>query len=112
MHYLVTGKEMKLLDRNTSQVFHVPELVLMEQAAMAVVQKLFLIHKEIGRTLIVCGSGNNGADGLAIARLLREKGVDVTVLAAGEADGMCKTPSAMLIIFRCCPMSPIIPGMN
>lgn len=93
MHYLVTGKEMKLLDRNTSQVFHVPELVLMEQAAMAFVQKLFLIHKEIGRTLIVCGSGNNGADGLAIARLLREKGVDVTVFAAGEADGHKTTES-------------------
>lgn len=41
MRYLVSGKEMKLLDQNTSQVFHVPELVLMEQASMAFVQKLF-----------------------------------------------------------------------
>ena len=34
MRYLVSGKEMKLLDQNTSQVFHVPELVLMEQACL------------------------------------------------------------------------------
>ena len=43
MRYLVSGKEMKLLDQNTSQVFHVPELVLMEQASMAFVQKLLLL---------------------------------------------------------------------
>ena len=40
MRYLVSGKEMKLLDQNTSESFHVPELVLMEQAAMGFVRKL------------------------------------------------------------------------
>ena len=40
MKYLVTGKEMKLLDQNTSGCFKVPELVLMEQAAMCFVQEL------------------------------------------------------------------------
>ena len=45
MRYLVSGKEMKLLDQNTSQVFHVPELVLMEQASMAFVQKLLLLKQ-------------------------------------------------------------------
>lgn len=92
MQYLVTGKEMKLLDRNTSQHFHVPELVLMEQAAMVFVRQLFLIRKERSascrRVLIVCGSGNNGADGLAIARLLMQRGLSVAVLCAGEAAGM------------------------
>ena len=46
MQYLVSGKEMKLLDQNTSSKFHVPELVLMEQAAMTFVQKLFFLQKE------------------------------------------------------------------
>ena len=45
MRYLVSGKEMKLLDQNTSQVFHVPELVLMEQASMAFVQKLLVLKQ-------------------------------------------------------------------
>lgn len=88
MRYLVSGKEMKLLDQNTSETFHVPELVLMEQAAMAFVQKLFLLNQKIGKTLIVCGSGNNGADGLAIARLLHERNVEVIVFLAGEAAGL------------------------
>jgi NAD(P)H-hydrate epimerase len=78
---------MKLLDQNTSAVFHVPELVLMEQAAMAFVQRLFDLKSEVGSTLVVCGSGNNGADGLAIARLLHERGTEVTALLAGEAAG-------------------------
>ena len=46
MKYLVTGKEMKLLDKNTSDYFKVPELVLMEQAAMHFVWRLCDILKE------------------------------------------------------------------
>ena len=88
MRYLVSGKEMKLLDQNTSQVFHVPELVLMEQASMAFVQKLLVLKQnKLSTALIACGSGNNGGDGLAIARLLREQGVFVSVWPAGEEEG-------------------------
>ena len=101
MRYLVSGKEMKLLDQNTSQTFHVPELVLMEQAAMAFVQKLLLIYSNLKKICIVCGSGNNGADGLAIARLLREKGISVFVYPAGEAAGH-KTSSSYEVQKKIC----------
>lgn len=40
MEYIVTGNEMKLLDDTTSQVFLVPSVVLMEQAAAGVVRVL------------------------------------------------------------------------
>lgn len=97
MQYLVSGKEMKLLDQNTSSVFQVPELVLMEQAAMAFVRKLFLLQKEYNRktesALILCGSGNNGADGLAIARLLMQQGIKVCVCLCGEKAGHSTTDS-------------------
>ena len=97
LQYLVSGKEMKLLDQNTSSAFHVPELVLMEQAAMAFVRKLFLLQKEYGKTikkaLILCGSGNNGADGLAIARLLMQQGIAVCVCLCGEHAGHSTTVS-------------------
>ena len=93
MRYLVTGKEMKFLDQNTSESFHVPELVLMEQAAMAFVRNLFLLMDKIDTALVVCGSGNNGADGLAIARLLHESGVKVSVYLAGEIAGLHTTTS-------------------
>ena len=80
MKYLVTGKEMKLLDQNTSNYFKVPELVLMEQAAMHFVWRLCdvlkeTIKKENVRGIVFCGVGNNGADGIAIARLLNQKGI-------------------------------------
>ena len=91
MRYLVSGKEMKLLDINTSEHFGVPELVLMEQAAMTFVWKFFKLQqtykKNCNRILIVCGSGNNGADGLAVARLLYQKGKNVTVYPVGEIEG-------------------------
>lgn len=93
MQYLVSGKEMKLLDQNTSEIFHVPELVLMEQAAMAFVRKLFIMERKIKSVLIVCGSGNNGGDGLAIGRLLHERKIKVCLLLAGEADGHKTTKS-------------------
>ncbi len=97
MKYLVTGKEMKLFDENTSSHFHVPELVLMEQAAMEFVRELFCLEQRENRhweqALILCGSGNNGADGLAIARLLSLRGRRVTVFACGEAAGLKSTDS-------------------
>ena len=84
MKYLVTGKEMKLLDQNTSSHFKVPELVLMEQAAMHFVWRLCDILKETTKKenykgIVFCGLGNNGADGIAIARLLNEKGISAEI---------------------------------
>ncbi len=91
MKYLVTGKEMKLYDENTSTHFHVPELVLMEQAALGFVRELFSLeereHRHWERALILCGGGNNGADGLAVARLLSQRCRRVAVLLCGEGAG-------------------------
>lgn len=75
---------MKLLDQNTSGYFKVPELVLMEQAAMHFVWRLCdvlkeTIEKKDAKGIVFCGLGNNGADGLAIARLLNEKGISTEV---------------------------------
>lgn len=89
MKYLVTGKEMKLLDQNTSSHFKVPELVLMEQAAMHFVWRLCdilkeKVKKENPKGIVFCGLGNNGADGLAIARLLNEKGIETQVCKINE----------------------------
>ena len=86
MRYLVTGKEMKLLDQNTSSFFQVPELVLMEQAAMHFVWELcnVLEKSKPKKGIVFCGLGNNGADGIAIARLLNERGISTQVCKIGE----------------------------
>ena len=77
---------MKLLDKNTSEHFHIPELVLMEQAAMHFVWKLcdILDNIENKKGIVFCGLGNNGADGIAIARLLNERGVYTKVCKIQE----------------------------
>ena len=54
LEYIVTGKEMKLLDQNTSEFFHMPTVVLMEQAADSFVRKLIDYIKTENRILIVC----------------------------------------------------------
>ncbi|MDD6504945.1 MAG: NAD(P)H-hydrate dehydratase [Lachnospiraceae bacterium] len=86
MKYLVTGKEMKLLDQNTTDAFSVPAQVLMEQAAMVFVQKLFSIGRTWNKVLILCGNGNNGADGVAVARLLNQGGTEAVVCRIGEGN--------------------------
>lgn len=81
MKYLVSGDEMKILDQTTSEYFHVPTVVLMERAALAFVEVLeqqIKINKN-SRVLVVCGNGNNGADGIAIARLLNQKGISTDI---------------------------------
>ena len=69
MKQIVDGKQMKALDDKTIQHYGIPSLVLMERASLAVAEEIknsFNTEK----ILIVCGSGNNGADGIAIARIL------------------------------------------
>jgi NAD(P)H-hydrate epimerase len=82
MKYLVSGKEMKLLDQNTSGHFMVPEEVLMEQAAQGFVRKLLSLGYDCKRFLIVCGGGNNGADGIAAARILNQMGYHARIYQA------------------------------
>ena len=62
-------------------------MALMEQAAVAVTDKLdLLLGEEDQEVLIICGNGNNGADGLAIARLLLDMDYIVDVFVSLEGD--------------------------
>ena len=83
MRYLLTSREMKQADGTTIEHFGVSSMVLMEQAAQSVVSVIEeegIENKTIG---IVCGPGNNGGDGFAVARILFLKGVDVSVFFVG-----------------------------
>lgn len=73
MEYLVDSRRMKEIDTQTIQKVGIPSLVLMERAALSVVTALERRYGERQRVLCVCGTGNNGADGIAIARILREQ---------------------------------------
>lgn len=58
------------------------QAVLMERAALSFVETLRREKRNTSRTLVVCGSGNNGGDGYAIARMLMQAGNTVDVLEA------------------------------
>lgn len=84
MRYLPNGKQMSEADAYTIHQIGVPSLVLMERAALQIVETMKEKRIPTERSLIVCGSGNNGGDGFAVARLLTEAGKQADVLFAGK----------------------------
>ncbi len=73
MKCLLNGEEMKQCDDYTSAYFKVPSQVLMERAALAVVEEIEERFSKEQEVLVACGTGNNGGDGYAIARILKER---------------------------------------
>lgn len=89
MKYLVTAQEMKQYDKNTIEYLGIPGPVLMERAALAAEEFLkerFDAVKERTKVLIFAGMGNNGGDGLALARLLAADGYEAAVRLVGDRD--------------------------
>ncbi len=88
MKWVVSGKEMTTYDKNTSNVLGIAPEILMEQAATAFVrrfQALDFVDCKM-RIVVLCGSGNNGGDGFAIARQLHLLQRNVVLLVPKEAD--------------------------
>lgn len=88
MRYLPNGTQMSQADRFTIQETGIPSLVLMERAALKTVEMMHTRGIDTSRPLIVCGSGNNGGDGFAIARLLAEEGAAPRILFAGKESSL------------------------
>ncbi|HEX6750459.1 MAG TPA: NAD(P)H-hydrate dehydratase [Longimicrobium sp.] len=80
---MLTADEMRAWDRHAIDEAGVPERVLMESAGRGVASVIQRLHPD-GRVLVLCGSGNNGGDGLVAARTLGAWGRDVRVIAAGS----------------------------
>lgn len=86
---LVTSGEAKELDLQAQQL-GVSGLALMEAAACkaALIAKEMLRDCRHRRVLVLAGRGNNGGDGLAMARHLRNAGIEVRVYLCGHATGL------------------------
>ena len=98
MREVVTADEMKALDHNTIQKAGLPSLVLMERAALKTVEEIMQRLKDRGKEkiLVVCGPGNNGGDGLAIARLLHLQGIRTWYYVAGKEERMTAETAGQL----------------
>jgi len=87
MDKICIAKEMRECDRLATENFGIPSVLLMENAAISVVCKIEEKFSLKGlRAAVFCGKGNNGGDGLAIARLLSVKGADVCIYLVSGSD--------------------------
>ncbi|MFW5768815.1 MAG: NAD(P)H-hydrate dehydratase [Spirochaetota bacterium] len=90
-----TVEEMRKLDKGAVETYGIPDLLLMENAGLAVCRVIsdrFTVPG--GHFIVVCGGGNNGGDGFVVARKLHSQGAAVAVFLYGNPDklsGSAKT---------------------
>jgi NAD(P)H-hydrate epimerase len=77
----LTREQVRRIDQLSTKRYRIPSIVLMENAARAVVHQAcrMLAGECVGEVLILCGGGNNGGDGLAVARHMHNRGAEVTI---------------------------------
>ncbi|MBL8181921.1 MAG: NAD(P)H-hydrate dehydratase [Blastocatellia bacterium] len=89
MRKVLTAEQMREVDRLTTERYGIPSIILMENAAHAVAR---VITEKLGGSvkgksiLILCGKGNNGGDGAALARILHDDGATVEVNLFGQVE--------------------------
>jgi NAD(P)H-hydrate epimerase len=110
----LTRIQLREIDRRSIEEFHIPGIVLMENAARAATDVAcdMLRNPRNAKVLILCGGGNNGGDGLAVARHLHNRGANVSLALTldpakykGDALINWQIASAMKI-----PWQPATPG--
>src|SRR5690606_13765671 len=85
-----TAAQMREFDRAATEEYSIPSIVLMENAALRVVEFLEMKFSPLrGKGItVVCGKGNNGGDGFAIARHSASNGAFVSVLSIGSSENL------------------------
>ena len=84
MERILLGRQMKEVDEYTINTIGIPSLVLMERASLGVVEAIEQLYSEGDKILVVCSIGNNGADGMAVYRILMTKGYRVECVILGN----------------------------
>ena len=86
MRKILSAHQMRVADRKTIEYYGVPSAVLMERAALNVVD---VVTQHIGsdsRVLVFVGTGNNGGDGVCVARILHTKGIKASIMLCGDEE--------------------------
>lgn len=91
---------MKAADRYTIQSLKIPSLTLMERAAASCVKVIEEKGYRLSHICAVCGSGNNGGDGFAVARMFAEKGYRVTAVMAGNPNHLTEEAAFQKKLFE------------
>lgn len=80
MNRIGTAQQMRDMDRRATEQYAIPGLLLMERAALSVVSAMEQRDLLRGSIVIVCGKGNNGGDGYAVAWELHRRQCQVSLV--------------------------------
>ena len=97
---VVTAAEMRKIDHDTIEGIGIPGIVLMETAGSEIVKKIEHHYSTAKRIGIFVGKGNNGGDGLVIARQLAHIGHDVSIFLVSPTDSFVGEARTNLDIAR------------
>ena len=90
MEIILNAAQAKAVDTYFIEHKKIPSIVLMERAALSVTDRIVTLAAEKDiydvKVLCVCGHGNNGADGVAVARQLNERNISCDILPVGNSD--------------------------
>ncbi len=97
MMKIITSAQMQVLDHRVITEARIPGTTLMERAGAGVAACLEEEFGPVrGKTVcIICGKGNNGGDGLVVARLLRQRQAKVKVLAMAPVSDLSRDAATM-----------------
>ncbi|MCX6146541.1 MAG: NAD(P)H-hydrate dehydratase [Candidatus Kapabacteria bacterium] len=93
MQIILSSEQSKNMDSYLINHLGISSSILMETAAIQSANKILDLNKEFKSVLILCGIGNNGGDGFALARILSNK-TKVKVLWIGSESKMSKETHA------------------
>src|SRR4051812_23362378 len=97
---ILSAEQIKAIDEYTIANEPITSIDLMERAAMACFRRLIKLIRPSEKIYIVCGKGNNGGDGLAIGRLLFERGFNVTIFVVNHKDQFSLDAETNFEIFK------------
>jgi len=102
----VTSGQMRKLEQLAIKELGIPSIILMENAAIKLAEHCFRFINNLSvvnknaKVLIICGSGNNGGDGTALARHLHIKNIETKVIYTGDLNAAKGDATANLTIIK------------
>jgi hydroxyethylthiazole kinase-like uncharacterized protein yjeF len=111
---VLTAEQMRETDRLTTERFGVPSLTLMENAGAAIADYLLVSYPDLvtRKVVVLCGKGNNGGDGLVVARYLRERGAKPQVILFADVSAVRGDAAANLRRWQQLAGDPLIVRNN
>jgi NAD(P)H-hydrate epimerase len=95
---ILSGDQMRNVDRRAIESMGISSLLLMESAGRGIAQALLADYADLAsrRVVVICGKGNNGGDGLVVARHLARHGIDVRVVLLARGEDLSGDPTVNL----------------